>query len=291
MVGSDLILPPGPSTTVFSLFGWGPSSDSSPTLRFCLRTPLGTREHESLFFRQASHACDFPEDGTWNIGRQLGIRSDPRMGLTSHVTPRAVQRSHEDRSTSFPFSGAPTFFGTPFGPDPEAPSSAFRFASKATSSLCCLRASAWARLFSSSRAFAAAIRRSSAALASAARRTSAALASATRRSSAAFASAIRRSSAARRSAFAILSAFAFFNTTSMRAIVSSSDDIFFFGGEDGLQHYATALIYVENLNSDNAYFSSASHDCVTCSYQTSAIISSDIRPYDLGGSAVEGRYC
>ena len=111
-----------------------------------------------------------------------------------------------------------------------------------------------------------------------------------RRSSAALASAIRHSSAARHSAFAILFAFAFFNSTYMRVMASSSGDIFF-GGEDGLQHCATALIYVENSNSDNAYFGSASRDHVTRLYWTSAIINSNIRPYDLGGSVVEGRYC
>ena len=89
MVGYDLILALGPSTTVFSLFGWGPSSDSSPTFRFCLRTPLGTREHDNLFLRQASHTCDFPEDSTWKIWGQLGIGSDPGIWTyLSHDPPR-----------------------------------------------------------------------------------------------------------------------------------------------------------------------------------------------------------
>ena len=89
MVGSDLILPPGPLTMVFNLFGWGPSSDSSPTFRFCLHTPLGTREHDNLFFRQASHACDFPEDGTWKIGCQLGNGSGPEIWTyLTHDPPR-----------------------------------------------------------------------------------------------------------------------------------------------------------------------------------------------------------
>ena len=89
MVGSDLILSLGPSKMVFSLFGWGPSY-SSPTFHF-LRTPLGTREHDNLFFRQASHACDFPEDGTWKIGGQLRIGSGP--GIWTYLTHDPPRRA------------------------------------------------------------------------------------------------------------------------------------------------------------------------------------------------------
>ena len=65
VVGSSLIRTLSPSSsTVFSLFGWGPSSNSSPTFLFCLRTQLGTREKDNLFFRQAWHACVFPADAT-----------------------------------------------------------------------------------------------------------------------------------------------------------------------------------------------------------------------------------